>query len=720
MATVFSSPEIGSDEATPPRNSGIRQRSRDIVYPVSQTVGKAFESGRRVEFRFRSDSSRFISFRDTNLVVRLESKFIPAHKTPEFSNDSKDLENLRLTAAPCTALFGGGMEYQCNSVVIENQPHPYEAAMLNLLTKGDSSASRVTGSNSLLDLSKGTNSDKTALSDEVRTFRLAVSTRGATVTPAPLGYASTLVYKAAGNAPTAGGSTMRAPIGGFLVKRSFAVLNATAQFLGVGDTVTAAGIDCVVIAKSNAGEGLDATGALDATLTQIFLDSDVSNVPSVADGPGDLTSGKLIQVHSPANHRSTAAVESYQQNPKHNILKSGLVHDDESGMTSFCEISEPVMLQSWQHGWACPGADHQLFLQINSFWKDDLFVETPTISPAQIAQRLSEGDAAGADAVFGAHRVSNVSLDLLPKYSRVVNGGDEFGTAASYTRNGVRKDGVLVTRVTSVELHVGYVSPIEPFVPRSVSWAWSSIDVQIKQVQSKRIMESIVIKPSVRLVVLGFRQNKHGILCDREELGKAGAKIVEQGHNETLIGVSATLGDNSAYPDKTALMRRNPGTGNFEYLDAYIPKELESLEIRCGSEAKPTPAYTDLSIDKGHYARPYADFIQAIGKNMALRGGTITFEDYIGKNSANRVFKSDLAQFERASGGDRGPLFFIPLLLPAGSLQNVLTIDAQLKEAPDATAQQEMVVMTINDELWNMAYSPPNELPISTSSRPLL
>ena len=32
------------------------------MYPVSQTVGESFRTGRRIEFRFRSDSSRFVSF----------------------------------------------------------------------------------------------------------------------------------------------------------------------------------------------------------------------------------------------------------------------------------------------------------------------------------------------------------------------------------------------------------------------------------------------------------------------------------------------------------------------------------------------------------------------------------------------------------------------------------------------------------------------------------
>ena len=105
MATIFASPEIGAPEATPPRNGGIRQRTRDIVYPVSNCTEGQFAQGKRVEFRFRSDSSRFVSFRDTNLVVRLETKFIPARQHPNDASKrhysgNKDALRIRRLCAP--------------------------------------------------------------------------------------------------------------------------------------------------------------------------------------------------------------------------------------------------------------------------------------------------------------------------------------------------------------------------------------------------------------------------------------------------------------------------------------------------------------------------------------------------------------------------------------------------------------------------------------------
>ena len=44
---------------------------------------------------------------------------------------------MRITAAPNTSLFDGGVRYLQNSVVVENQTQPYSARMAQLLTKTD-------------------------------------------------------------------------------------------------------------------------------------------------------------------------------------------------------------------------------------------------------------------------------------------------------------------------------------------------------------------------------------------------------------------------------------------------------------------------------------------------------------------------------------------------------------------------------------------------------
>lgn len=702
MATIFASPEIGAPEATPPRNGGIRQRTRDIVYPVSNCTEGQFTQGKRVEFRFRSDSSRFVSFRDTNLVVRLETKFIPArqHATDaskrHYSGNKDALRNVRFTAAPCTSLFSQGMEYLCNSVTIENQSKPYEAAMLNLLTKGDSYASATSGSNSLLDLSKGC---------EVDRKRVTGGLQGA-------------IMLEADTVPDDGNPIAFAVGGNIEIKKTISVSNADATVVSVGSVIQFPSMELKVLEIGAADSGVDATGANagGTTALHVMINDDPSLFFTTGSGTSaalSLSEGFNGRVYGGTNTAfDSPAMDAYQTKPKHEMLSANLVEDTSlGGFTAHTEISEPVMLQSWQHGWACPGADHQLFLQISNKWHEDLFYEAEEINP-RAESVLVEG-ALAADRVDTAIR-ADLHDGCGSQYNFVVDAGSGFKPASQVAVGQLGKAsgdaGFICTRVTGVELHVGYVSPIVPFVPRSVSWAWSSIEVNLLQVKSARIMESIVIKPSVRLVVLGMRQNLHGIHVDREEMGKAGAKLVERGTGQNYGSDAATQ------QEFEKICATNATTGALEYTADYKTVEMKTLEVRCGSESKPSPAYTDLDIDKGHYARPYADFIQAIGKNLGLRGTTIAYNDYIGKHSANRVDK-----FRKEFGfGDRGPLFFIPLLLPSGSLQNVLTIDATLSAAPGAKAEQELVVMTVNDELWNMKYAPPAELPLSTSSRPLL
>ena len=64
--------------------------------------------------------------------------------------------------------------------------------------------------------------------------------------------------------------------------------------------------------------------------------------------------------------------------------------------------------------------------------------------------------------------------------------------------------------------------------------------------------------------------------------------------------------------------------------------------------------------------------------------------------------------------GDKGCVFMMRLLTPPNSLSNVLNIRGTLSGAPLADAQQELVVTIVSDQLWNMEYAPPQEIPVST------
>ena len=146
MATIFSAPQVGEARATGIHERGIKAFESDIVYPVSRltTPDNTWSGGKQLEFRWRSDSSRFWSPRDTRLYVKYKVGFGPkagqANGAPQDLTTSGGIDavrNVRLTAAPNTALFDGGVRYLQNSVVVENQTQPYSAAMAQLLMKTD-------------------------------------------------------------------------------------------------------------------------------------------------------------------------------------------------------------------------------------------------------------------------------------------------------------------------------------------------------------------------------------------------------------------------------------------------------------------------------------------------------------------------------------------------------------------------------------------------------
>jgi hypothetical protein len=72
MATIFSAPTIGEPRAVGIKNGGIQQVETDIVRPMSRlsTDDDTWQAGKQMEFRWRSDSSRYWSPRDTRLYVK--------------------------------------------------------------------------------------------------------------------------------------------------------------------------------------------------------------------------------------------------------------------------------------------------------------------------------------------------------------------------------------------------------------------------------------------------------------------------------------------------------------------------------------------------------------------------------------------------------------------------------------------------------------------------
>eukprot|EP01046_Picozoa_sp_COSAG06_P024889 COSAG06_NODE_2057_length_7713_cov_16.657998_6_plen_544_part_00 len=143
MTTLFKAPQIGEPRSTGVKNGGVTSYDTRIIAPTSRIVGDAVESGKQVQFRWRSSSSAFHNPRETKLAVRYKLKFGPltgAGNALAAVAGGNLPSNVRFTACPNTALFADGCQYQVNSTMVENQPNYYDAAKVKLYTKYDHAA----------------------------------------------------------------------------------------------------------------------------------------------------------------------------------------------------------------------------------------------------------------------------------------------------------------------------------------------------------------------------------------------------------------------------------------------------------------------------------------------------------------------------------------------------------------------------------------------------
>ena len=137
-----------------PKNSGVAAFDKMIVQPVSQPGGvRALTPGETVTFNWRSDSSKWTNYKECRLYCRWEVRVGPladAAGAGAALTRAQLPPNIRFSACPNSAAFGGGCKYTLNSTVINNCPGTYyEHAMANLWQKQDGSG-ETAGSNALL------------------------------------------------------------------------------------------------------------------------------------------------------------------------------------------------------------------------------------------------------------------------------------------------------------------------------------------------------------------------------------------------------------------------------------------------------------------------------------------------------------------------------------------------------------------------------------------
>lgn len=707
MATIFSAPTIGEPRAVGIKNGGIAQVETDIVRPMSRlsTDDDTFQPGKQMEFRWRSDSSRYWSPRDTRLYVRYRLQFgephdgtpLPATAPLDMTLHQDKVRTVRVTAAPNTVLFDGGMRYLQNNVTIEHQPHPYTSAMAQLLTKTDI-AGTDTGSAGLLSLRKDVNKSlqivqRGAVAHVANTAAQGMNAGNGLFSPGSGGTfhrVPTVVTKADSSASTATGLTLSITndasvvgIGdgqnvsvhdaGFgyevndIIRFNYASPNFPAALNDLGgvqsvNIVTAgsgysSNLDAVLVTTTtdtgvggNQGQGCtlristNVQGAVTAAVVVSTGRGYVQNAilipdPTILQGGSNDLALRVGAVVTPFQTVVLDLLKADEQNNKADAInpKQEIVTAGVDGNATTFEYMQPMFLASWQHGFAVGPSDHQLFLTVSNDWFKDLL--------------------------------------HCPQVHGAVRRYDETEVGTSSSKDTPIDQGKVRIYVEEVELHVAYVKPTQQFIPPSQSLRFSQYQVDTRVADTRNVNESLVVNPGTRQVLFGMRQEEHGIKFDREEFGLAMAGIDEAGTGQPM---------------------------------AFFT----DFQVQLGGVVAPTVAFSNMNPGKAHMARPYQEFLNVIGKPLGLRGNTFTYAEYIGSHNSNGPSGPGL--------GDHGPIIALRLLTPESELSNELQIRGALSDDPKPLARQQMVIITIADRLLDLKYAPPQEIPVSTAVNDLL
>ena len=692
MSAPWSAPLADSPQAVGLKNGGLSEITSDIIYPASRLQDGDFQSGRSIEFRFRSDSSRHWLPRESRMLVEYEFAFGEtassgtgdAHnklinigaKAPKFNAKGQPPNaNVAMTAAPNASLFDQA-RFVMNSVTLENQPNYYDTACAHMLTKTDRDSPDTTGSGMLNSLRK----------DHGRKLTERMQRSGIN----------------------------------FEHARS-------------------------LVATQNVVEGNE--------------DGDFSIVPTGANAGATVRrlANTIVQQHAFARDNGLC-------NPKCEILQMG--YDHVTGKVTV-QISEPFFFSTWQHPYAIPACDMQMFFQISRTWLKDLLW--------------------CSDYSYGCFEGAGGIISPIPS-------SGNFAMGQAYCS------------IKKVEAHVAYISPLVASIPPSIGIKYSGLSLQTVLLSSLTVNEQIVVPPSCRAVYLCLRQRYHHICACREELGRAGS-----GYNEICTSLPAiddgTDADDGqqdpryqgrAVPHNLATLAQgtsddwirhreggpnaagstNETTNNMKGLQAWtngaptvtkldtgetlkansfnkIPLDAETgavgsmaiagangtvtiptvsemekeatthftdLSVQLGSAHAPKIPFSNLDPTKGNVSRMWSGYLDSIGKPLGLRPSTQSLAEYCGWDNANGP------SFPR--NGNRGPIALLRILNPPNSLSNVLQIRGNLApcksytgtdlNAPKSEAQLELVAIVVHDNLMSVNWAPPAELPLKTATAPIV
>ena len=674
-----------------------------------------------MEFNWKSDKHRFWLPRSTRLVVHYEAKFGEVDTTcadaevgPANSTGARPSNSVRFTAMPNTSLFGTGQaRFVQNSVVVDNTNHLYDQAMVQLLNTQKQEGPSTSGSNMLTSLRKDSGlpssshfygSQKDFKEEGYATLPVVEApyrqdehntseTKNTKITAAtPLG--------ALADAGSADGSrTITIPVksGGAAGQPTFVLDGEFAGVVKKDDAVTVAeaGTNSTTLAGGSTVASMSepdaSTGDVTVTLSANFATGDCEagtttlKYVATTDSLSKLklatfAKGFAVKVKGDAFKNTTA-------NPKHQILQQGFVKGTD---TVTAQVSEPVMLPTWQHNYAIGPSDYSLFLTISPDWQQHLLYDPSGLYAAQSG--VINTDGAGGDSLIGTIPPRKVAV-----------------------------------RISEVSLHVAYVHPSEPYIPPSISLRYSPIQVVTRQLQSDSVNETFVVPPSTKSVMIFMRQAFSHLCVDREELSLAGAGINVMGTGQTESSNAFQNGrflyDNQLLnidPQSDPRLKRATGTATVDEIalnssnsaEITRPFAFRSLQCQLGSSIQPREMLTDMNPQQGKMSRAWQLYTEFIGRSQGYRGSVMSYGEFCGYANANY-----------ASGpgcGDRGSFFLFNMQRKPGELATDLQIRGQLLDTPRVDAKQELVVVAVSDNIMNVGWQSPSETPVLTQVAPIV
>jgi hypothetical protein len=725
---------------------------------VSKLVNGQFQEGRTVEFNWKSDKHRHWHPRSTRLVHEFQFKFGEVDETcaavttgPATSAGTRPSKSVRFTALPGHALYGNGQaRFVQNSVVLENQNHLYDASMVQLLTTQNIEGPSTSGSNMLTSLRKDTGLSTGILRgsqapSESENFALLPVTPAAyakndmaAATYATLDSGDTIAdamrkLRAGGAAKTLTGLTLKTAVAKAAAPDTSKELTIVTTLSSDSATATEQ-VDLFdeIMAKKGSvtlGGGKNFT-LPDGTQsnTAKIVDADLAN-SSVTDpagqdlaiilrcaGPvtasGDITAGTTLTFSADdpdaANAKFNASnltltelaqlltvkakgdtYKATTPNPKCEILHMSL----DSNNVVTVQVSEPIMLSTWQHNFAIGPSDYGLFLTVSPDWRKTLLFD-----------HSGQYGCGSAGAIINGN---DSSLEGLPTGSNV----------------NARQ---IYCQVKSVELHVGYVHPSEPYIPPSQSIRYSPIQVTRRKVEGTSLAETFVVPPSTKSVMIFLEQDASHVCIDAELDSKAGAGI-------NVLGSTDTAGTGDTTADRTGT--QHAGTFLFDSNDIYAsrdlstdprrvnttshsgvestrPYALQSLQVQLGGQIQPREMLTEMDPRDGKMSRAWNLYTQFIGRSQGYRGSVMSYAEFCGRHSANY-----------ASGpgcGDRGSFFLFDMQQPPGSLATDLQVRGTFRGNIQTEAKQRIVVVAISDSIMNIGWQAPSETPVMTQVAPIV